>query len=163
MYRDGEDVSKDVEKAIELYQQAIDLGFISVCKDFGEAYEEIGDYKNALRVYKIKGCQNQINRLYKEGKGVDHNDPEVQYQMGLIYSDTWCSNTTKAIKWFMLGEDNNHAGATCKLYSCTPNNQIRLDDYVKAQKEIRRLKAMNILRQVAIIPEVLIDLIGSYR
>ena len=81
-YANGDMVEKNIEKAKELFQEAIDLGCIEAYNNMGnlyiyEGYVKKPNWKAAIEYYR---------------KGAEKNDPVAQYNYG------WCLKKGKGVK-----------------------------------------------------------------
>ncbi len=106
-YANGDMVEKNIEKAKELFQEAIDLGCI-------EAYNNMGN------MYSYKGYVKKPNWEVAVGyyrQGAEKNDPLAQYNYG------WCLKKGKGVKkdkkaaiyWFSLAAENGDEDAAKEL------------------------------------------------
>lgn len=87
----GYGVKKDYTKALQLYQQAYDLGLTYALRNIGEMYRDgMGvpqDYEKAIKYFKISIENGVISAitdlaiLYKDGLGFEKKNPELAIAM----------------------------------------------------------------------------------
>ena len=87
-YHDGFGVSRNLEKAFELYYKACELGSESACLDLGGAYYDRKEYDKALKIFKMAAdrgyasCIANIGLMYYYGRGVPSDVNEAARLFG---------------------------------------------------------------------------------
>lgn len=94
MYREGEGVDVDYQKALKLFKQAKKLGSDRALPSIGHIYQELGHPDKAKKYYK---------------KGIVVNDTFSKYNLGLIYKSE--NKHKKAIKCFIEGAKDSHGAS----------------------------------------------------
>ncbi|KAF0977030.1 hypothetical protein FDP41_003683 [Naegleria fowleri] len=98
MYELGDGVEKDTRKAIEYYQQAVQLNHEYAAFSIGETFEIDNNYEEAVKYFKIASSLNFV---------------EAQYRLAEMYRDGIGAeqNLTKAIYYFELAAENEYYDA----------------------------------------------------
>jgi TPR repeat protein len=120
-------------------------------------------------------AQNYVGCLYRCDTGPTCNpyalkwflksalqgNDDAQLNLGKLYNTGTGYNYSTSIMWYTLSAENDNAYA--KDYLKNKMIHIKAENYLEIHREVLQLKAINILRKLVDIPEVLLGLIGSYR
>lgn len=127
-YQNGHAVKKDLQKAIEYYEKAADLGSSVAARNLGDLYYfetpikdyEIDNIKKALKFYERAFCLGDIR---------------VAKKIGFIYlNDETLQNIPKAIEWYEKGLSLGDYSLNFDLAYVYLNDRFVPHDYEKGLK-----------------------------
>ena len=124
-YQQGHAVKRDLQKAIEYYEKAAELGSALAARNLGDLYyfempiktPEIDNIKNALRFYERAFCLGDI---------------QIAKKIGFIYlNDETLSDVPKAIEWYEKGLSLGDSSLNFDLAYVYLNDRFVPHDYEK--------------------------------
>jgi uncharacterized protein len=119
-YARGHGVAKDLEKAVGLYEQAVELGHVKAGKALGKAQNSLG-----LAYEKGQGVRQDLTQALRSyGRSAEQGYPEGQYNAGRL--------------WETVGIGNPNVGKAIRYYQSAANqkNDNRIADLAKQRLKV---------------------------